>query len=214
MCSQSAGSDLFMKTKKYLQFLLSSKLGDGCYVKHTSGSCYLQFVSFHLDYITLMKSNLDSNGIKTSNLRIQKSGYKKDSSGYAFTSRIDERIKEVYEMSVIEVITNLNAEGLCYLFIDDGSFHQRKHFGHIYCNSFSDEEVEALINKIYELYPDKKCSKRLDKKKDGRVYPYIYIPVSVMNTFKKDLEEFIRSKEIYSFLYKVGQPSQTIEKQK
>ena len=202
-----------MLNKKYLQVLLSAKLGDGCYVEQ-SGRHYLQFVSYHLDYITHIKSKLDSKGFYTSNLRIQKSGYKKDSFGYAFSTRIDVRLDSVAEMSVLQVLDNIDIEGLCYFFLDDGSFHQKKHFGHLYCNTFTDIEVDKLVQVFYKFYPQKLCKKRIDKKKDGRSYPYIYIPVAVMDSFRIDLKKFLMKYDLQSFYYKIGQPSQTIERQK
>lgn len=75
---------------------------------------------------------------------------------------------------------------------------------HIYCNEFSVEETNKLIEKFYQLYPIKACSFRWDKKKDGRKYPYIYIPVKTANVFKEDIKDFLLTNEINSMLYKVG----------
>lgn len=67
--------------------------------------------------------------------------------------------------------------------------------------------------KVYSLYPYKRCSLRWDKKKDERNYPYIYIPVKTASEIKKDVENFLIKNEIYSLLYKVGvdSPPETIE---
>ena len=107
-------------------------------------------------------------------------------------------------MSTIEILHKLDIQGLVYYFLDDGTYHQRKHFGHLYCNTFSDDEVEVLIDVLYKFYPQKRCTKRFDRKKDGRQYPYIYIPVVVMNEFKKDIKNFLEENNIDSLMYKVG----------
>ena len=107
-------------------------------------------------------------------------------------------------MQICDILHNLDKQGLVYYFLDDGTFHQKKHFGHLYCNTFSDEEVETLIDVFYKFYPQKRCSKRIDKKKDGRQYPYIYIPVVVMNEFREDIYNFLTENDIVSLKYKIG----------
>ena len=194
-----------------LQLVYSLKLGDGCFVKNSSGerfgtsTYYVQCSSVNLDYISHKKSILDKLGVYTRPISDKgKSGYKKDSKIYYFWTRVHPLITKVGNMSVLEILDNLDIEGLVYFFLDDGTFHQNKHFGHIYCNTFNDEEVEKLIDVMFHFYPQKRCVKRVDRKKDGRQYPYIYIPVVVMNEFKKDVQKFLEDNEIYSLLYKVG----------
>lgn len=194
------------------QLILSLKLGDGCLVDQSKTKhYYLQTNSINLDYITHKKVRLEKLGVKTNRLRIGKSGYKESSKIYTFTTPINPLISNVGSMIVSECIRNLNKIGLIYFFLDDGSLHKRKAFGHIYCNTFSDSEVEVLIERIFQLYPYKRCSKRIDKKKDGRKYPYIYIPVSTMNEFRKDIEKFLNYYDIQSLMYKAVLPSQTVE---
>ena len=193
-----------------LQLLYSLKLGDGCFVTYSTGKRFgtinysVQCSSINLDYISHKKSKLDKIGVVTQNLRLSKSGYKKDSSVYVFGTRNHQLLTKVGNMSVLEILDNLDIEGLVYFFLDDGTFHQKKHFGHIYCNTFTDEEVEKLIDVMFHFYPQKRCVKRIDRKKDGRQYPYIYIPVVVMNEFKKDIQNFLEQNEIHSLMYKVG----------
>lgn len=205
-----------MKTlnKKPNPLILSGKLGDGCIFKNNKEQedFSISYVSINLDYLSYKRDEL-SKLVKVSNLRTQKSGYKQGATSYTFATYASKKITHVANMSISECISNLTVESLILFYLDDGTYHQKKHFMHLYCNEFSDEEVELLINKIYELYPLKRSSFRWDKKKDGRKYPYIYIPVVVANKFKEDIKEFLLSNEIYSMLYKVGvdSPSTTIE---
>lgn len=196
------------------QFLLSAKLGDGCYRQNGTRetSVYMTFVSYKDGYANFVNSFLNRYGFKTCPMRKVYSGYKKGSSGWAVTTRIHYTLCEISEMSKLEAIQNLNKFGLSFLYLDDGSLHKRRFCGHIYCNTFSDQEVEALIDKMYELYPIVRSSKRLDRKKDGRQYPYIYISTFTMKEFRKDVAKIIDQYGLHCFDYKVLQPSQTIEK--
>ncbi|MBO8161075.1 MAG: hypothetical protein H0Z24_05515 [Thermosipho sp. (in: Bacteria)] len=193
------------------QLLISGKLGDGCIYKNNKNQPHynISFVSINLDYL-LYKRDILKNIVKVSNVRTQKSGYKKHSFSYTFSTYQHYKITEIATMTLKECINSLSKEGLILYYLDDGTYHQKKHFMHIYCNEFNVGEVNLLIDKIYELYPIKKCSFRWDKKKDGRKYPYIYIPVVTVKEFKKDIERFLIKNEIYSMLYKVGKTESTL----
>lgn len=193
------------------QLLISGKLGDGCLVRvsETSGTT-IKFNTVAMNYLVHKKLQLELNGIGTSNITYGTSGYKKGKLIPRFSSHVDERITKVYEMSKLECINKLNKIGLIYLFLDDGSLHKHKYFGNIYCNTFTDEEIEALRNKIDNFYPQSKTSKLYDRKKDGRVYPYVSIHKASMLEFLKDIQEFVIKYEISDMFYKAGLPSTTI----
>ena len=191
------------------QLLYSGKLGDGCLV-HRAKTSVIKFSSKCLNYLIHKKVILESNYIKTSSITYGKSGYTGKYNIAKFSSYSDLKIERVYNMTKVECIKSLDKIGLIYLFLDDGSLHKSAKFGNIYCNSFTDEEVEALIDKIWELYPIKRCSKLYDKKKDGRCYPYIYISKFTMKLFLKDISEFVTKYNITDMFYKADLPSTTI----
>lgn len=199
-----------LKSREPSQLLYSLKIGDGSFVQNSTGERFgkatysLLINSINLDYLVHKKTELERQGIITQPLRTAKSGFKENSIIYVFGTRIHNHITQVAHLSITEILHRLDVQGLVYFFLDDGTFHQKKHFGHIYCNTFNDEEVELLINVMYKFYPQKRCVKRLDKKKDGRQYPYIYIPVVVMNEFRKDIQKFLEENSINSLMYKVG----------
>lgn len=200
-----------LKSREPSQLLYSLKLGDGSFITQCKNrdnqkpNFYLLIMSINLDYISHKKSQLDRLGVFTQPLHIGKSGYKDSSIIYTFGTRNHPLISKVGNMRTVDILNSLNTEGLIYYFLDDGTFHQRKHFGHLYCNTFNDKEVETLIDVMYKFYPQKRCVKRIDRKKDGRQYPYIYIPVVVMNEFKKDIHKFLEENSIDSLLYKIGE---------
>ena len=83
---------------------------------------------------------------------------------------------------------------------------------HICCNAFNNLEVKCLKNKIYELFPIKLCSDRIDKKKDGRQYPYLYIPKMTSDFIREYYKDYVMFDcNLHSMAYKFGLPSQTIE---
>lgn len=199
-----------LRSREPSQLMYSLKLGDGCFitqckdVNNPKPTYNLTTSSINLDYIVHKKTELERQGIFTQPLRNSKSGYKEDSVIYTFGTRIHNHISQVALMSNTDILYKLDKQGLIYFFLDDGTFHQKKHFGHICCNTFTEEETETLIEVIYNLYPQKRCTKRTDKKKDGRQYLYVYIPVVVMNEFKKDIQRFLEDNNITSLMYKVG----------
>ena len=196
------------------QLLISGKLGDGCLVKQSDASnAIIMFNTICYDYLIHKKVILEKNNIRTSRITYGKSGYKKDRKIPRFSSFVDPRITKVYDTSVLDCIKALNKIGLMYLFLDDGSLHKKKRFGNIYCNTFTEEEVEALVAKIWELYPIKRCSKLFDRKKDGRVYPYVSIKRDTMEAILLDLQKFVKEYDIKDMFYKAGLPSTTISEE-
>ena len=199
---------------KLSQFLYSSKLGDGCFYRRKESHTYLfQFTSYNKEYIDFMHKEFDKLGYFPQSIKRVYSGFKNSSEGYYFHTRVHEDFNYVSSLSIKEAISMLDKEGLIFYYLDDGSYHKNKNFGHIYCNTFTVDEVNCLIDKIYELYPIRKCTIHWDKKRDGRKYPYIYIPVSVMDAFKSDIKNMLDICDLKSFYYKIGLPSQTTEKQ-
>lgn len=195
------------------QLLLSLKLGDGCFIYQNKGepkNYYFSTNCIKKDYVDYKLSVIKKNNIKTVEY-VSYSGYKEQNSLYAFRTHNDERISVVGRMTVLNAIKELNKLGLILLFLDDGSIHKKKGTIHIYCNSFSDTEVDALVEKIFELYGEKRCTKLMDNKKDGRMYPYLYVPKVVATKFKEDIEKFLIENNITSLFYKANLPSQTIE---
>ena len=199
--------ELLGDSEPLMQILYSLRLGDGSFVtqSQTTKNYYLMVSSVSLQYVSFKKTMLERFGVITQSLRESKSGFKSSSIIYSFGTRNHPLISKVASMSVKEVVSSLNKEGLSLYYLDDGTFHQKKHFGHLCCNTFTSEEVESLIDVLFRLYPIKRCSARYDRKKDGRAYPYVYIPVSVMREFKKDIKSTIDKYELTDFKYKIGE---------
>lgn len=185
--------------------ILSGKIGDGCIYKNNNEQkdFNISFVSINLDYLSYKRDTLIK-FVKCSHIRTQKSGYKEGNISYTFATHKSSKVTQVANMTIEEVIANLTKESLTIYYLDDGTYHQKKHFMHLYCNEFTEEQANMLADKIFSLYPIKRPNLRWDKKKDGRKYPYLYIPVATANEIKRDVESFLEVNEIYSLMYKVG----------
>lgn len=186
------------------QLLLSAKIGDGSYINQriTEPKTYRLYTSSVCeDYIEYKKQILHNNNIYTKDVKCI-SGYSGKSKIYGFNTAVTKETTTIGRMSISEVLDNLNKQGLIYYYLDDGSLHKKKHFMHLYCNMFDEQCVTKLKSLIFEFYPIKECSVRYDIKKDGRKFPYLYIPVATATAFSFDVKEFLMKNDIKSLLYK------------
>ena len=195
------------------QLLLSLRLGDGCFItqnKTKNKNYHVITSSINEDYIEYKRNVLEHNGIFVRSMKCR-SGYKKSSQIFGISTRTSKEISLVGNLSITDCINGLNMTGLIMLYIDDGSLHKNKHTMHLYCNSFNEDEVGALVEKIHELLPQKKVSVCFDRKRDGRVFPYLYFPRCVVDEFNIHVRNFLIQNNINSLLYKTFLPSQTVE---
>lgn len=195
------------------QLLLSLKIGDGCYINqrriHTP-TYYVSTNSINLDYVEFKKRLLNKYKIHTNDY-IGKSEYGSKKPIYGIKTRVEPEITIVGRMSVDEILDSLDIYGLILYYLDDGSLHKSKHIMNIYCNSFTWDETEHLINVIYKFFPSKRCTHLYDKKKDGRIFNYVYVNTCVTSEFSSLVREFLINNNINSLLYKTISPPQTIE---
>lgn len=195
-----------------LNIILNAKLGDGGIYKCESAiNSYMAFFSTSVDLLTLKRDLCHK--YNPSNLKSAKSGYKQGNTSFRFDTRVHIDITNMYYMSNREAIDLLAKDDLLLWYLDDGTYHQRKHFMHLYCNMLSAEDAEYLADKIHQLYNIKRPSLRWDRKKDGRQYPYLYFPVPLASAIAEDLKGFLAEHGLSSMYYKIGEsiPSTTIE---
>lgn len=185
------------------QLLLSGKLGDGCFINQRKvGTPTYRFNtnSVNLDYVLHKKSVCINAGLITADT-LGYSGYTKNPI-HGFRTYVCEDTTLVGSMTIDEVLDNLDLLGLIYFYLDDGSLHKHKYFMHLYCCKFTHAQAQKLSDIIFRFYPQKRCSLRTDRKKDGREFPYLYIPVVVAREFSKDVYAFLNQNQITSLLYK------------
>ena len=180
---------------------LNAKLGDGGIYKQGK-SFGMKFTSTSLDYITYKRDMLAS--VRPTPLRTQKSGYDGKKTIYTFSVRHTAEAERYYNMSYCEAIDSLEDFDLMLWLLDDGSVHKTKGTFHLYSNRLSEQESIALIAKIHQLHPITMPKLRIDRKKDGRAFYYIYLPRILAEVIQADMRMFLEYESIESLSYKAS----------
>lgn len=200
------------------QLFLTSRIGDGYCGLHSrstlegKANAHITYMGIERDYIQY-KHDIISNYYTCNDVKLKdnSAGYNKKGTIYTFNVFSHPDITAIYKMSKIDIINQLDYFGYLMYFFDDGSYHIIRNTMHLYCNSFTPEEVDALKQKVFELFPYKMCRNRIDKKKDGRQYPYLYVPRVTVEAIKEYYTEFMnKTPALNCMRYKLNLPSQTI----
>ena len=182
----------------------NAKLGDGSlYIPKSNINAYLSFTSKNLDWIKYKYNKCEEIELILNGLGKQKSGYTGRRDIHKFETRVDERLTKAYYTSMEEVISNLTKEDLVHWFLDDGSYHINKNTMHLYSNMLNEKQTELLIERITNLY-NIDPRKRVDRKKDGRKYFYLYFRRKMVEVFKYEVYDFLKRNNIKSLVYKTG----------
>jgi hypothetical protein len=187
---------------------INAKLGDG-HLRQPHKNASALFNGKNVEWITFKRDVAIRRGFRVTPIKPSYSGYKDDWSLVTFSVKTDKRLTTVHETDRIEVLKNLRKIDLILWFIDDGSWHKTRRMMHLYCNDLNEEEVDCLVSRIEYLYKVAPTI-RQDRKKDGRSYPYLYLPRSLTNKFWRDVRRFVKWNELHSLAYKVGETSETI----
>lgn len=111
----------------------------------------------------------------------------------------------------IDLINALEMPDLVAWYLDDGSWHKRNSLMHLYTNSEDDAEIEALrekVNSLLGFYP----KVYYDRKKDGRVYPYLCFNRLLSARFEQYVFRFVEENSLHEMYYKIGlAPGETIK---
>ena len=72
---------------------------------------------------------------------------------------------------------------------------------------------QSGVNYYMAFFSKSRDYLEFNKKKDGRKYPYLYIPVDTTKALIEDVFEFVEDNQLHSLYYKIGKsiPSTTIE---
>lgn len=187
---------------QYSRIAKNAKLGDGCIAKSCKNA-NLMFMSTDIKLLHLKRSMCLDEGLVIGDMGTQKSGYGGKKTIYKFGSRVNERITDVYNASITDLIQTLDKEDLFLWYMDDGSWHKTRNTMHLYSNMLDDEETEILIESIGSLYGILP-RKRKDRKKDGRSFNYLYFPRTLVKAFRPEFKEYAISHELDTMYYKFG----------
>lgn len=187
---------------RYSRMAVNAKLGDGTMVRGVHKAA-MSFISTDLQLLDYKKKECIKEGFSVSDYKTQKSGYGGTKTIYNFRVKAHENIRDVFDLTIEEVINSLDKEDLFLWYMDDGSWHKNRFFAHLYCNMLDDDQLIILMDKIEDLY-GMRPRKRKDRKKDGRSYNYLYFQRDLVRKFRPEFKEFVTSIGVESMFYKFG----------
>lgn len=162
---------LSLLTREQLQVFLTARLGDGCIATSNSNSTYYVTNCKFEEYIDF-KSKLLGNMFKSKTFR-KENGYNKTPI-YIMRSCSSNLLKIIKNLSLEEVVNNLDMLGLALWFYDDGSLHKTDLNYNLNTQKFSYEKHRDIFIPFFNkwgIYP----KIRTDNKKDGRTFYYLGI---------------------------------------
>lgn len=171
MCIKMDNQQLNLFNREQLQVFLTSQLGDGCITKTNSNSTYYITNCKFKEYVDF-KCLLLGDMFKSKYL-IQENGFSKTPI-YVMRSKSSSLLQNVKQMSISDIVNQLDDLGVALWFYDDGSLHQKKLFYNLNTHKFSKEVQENVFIPFFNklgIYP----ILRTERKKDGRVFYYICI---------------------------------------
>lgn len=195
-----------------MQILLTARIGDGyVYKGKTCNNAYSVFSSVLQDYM-LYKHKVLTQMCRCSGVKQWK--YRNNSNIYAVRTSVSPICTELLQMSKCDIIDRLDYYGYLIYYLDDGCYDKSYHSMRLSCCSFTDDEITHLVNKVCELFSIKKCHKHIYKGRNCKEYPYLYVPAATTRAIVEYYKSFMLSEPLlHCMLYKLGLPSQTIEKQ-
>src|SRR5690625_183751 len=182
----------------------NARLGDGYVGIGTNNvNAKAQFYTTNQEMLFHKRRMCEEDGIVVGNIGTQKSGYGGTKTIYNFYVRVDERFTKVVNSPLIDIIKDLTEEDIFLWYLDDGSWHKTTNTMHLYSNGLNKEESEVLIEVISNLYGVKPII-RIDRKRDGREFFYLYFPRDLVRIIRPKIKQYILNNSLDSLLYKVG----------
>lgn len=187
---------------KYSRVAKNAILGDGM-LRINKTSAAITYISTDLSLLRHKEGLLRSEGIEVTVKKTQGSGYGGKKTIYVYTTTACEDVKKVADASIEDIIEDLTEEDIYLWYLDDGSWHKRRHTMHLYSNMLNEDQSNALIERIGVLYGIKPRL-RIDRKKDGRKFYYLYFPRDLVCLIRPEIKEYIIENGIDTMMYKVG----------
>lgn len=104
----------------------------------------------------------------------------------------------------LELISKLEYEDFLLWLLDDGSYHKKRGFLNLNSHALTlAENIELSFHLWHYLGVESRILP--DKKKDGRLFFYLYIPGAQYDGIKPDLKQFMIANNITGMGYKVGE---------
>lgn len=177
-------------------------LGDGT-LRINKDTAAITYISTDLSLLRHKEKLLAEEGIEVTVKKTQASGYGGKKTIHVYSATPSAAVKEASDAGIDKLIKDLTKEDIYLWYLDDGSWHINRLTMHLYSNMLDESQTHALIERIGELYGVEPRI-RIDRKKDGRQFYYLYFPRELVRIIRPEIEDYIRKNGIESMLYKVG----------
>lgn len=181
---------------------INARLGDGMLSK-TGKNAHITFMSTDLSLLKHKAKMLTNEGYGELRWGTQQSGYGGTKTIYNVATRVNALATEVRALSTDDILTKLDEVDLILWYLDDGSWHINQNLMHLYSNMLDERESNILADRINELYGIRPTL-RLDRKKDGRQYYYLYFPRALTKVFRPKVKEYLLQYKLETMYYKFG----------
>lgn len=188
--------------EKFSKVVKNARLGDGM-ITNSKTVASLTYISTDLSLLKHKEKLLEEEGVGITVKKTQESGYGGKKTIHVYTSESSPDFKKTADAEVEEIIKDLTKEDLYLWYLDDGSWHISRNTMHLYSNNLNEEQTELLIKKVDDIYGIKP-RKRVDRKRDGREFLYLYFPRELVRIFRPEVKMYIKENNINSMMYKVG----------
>lgn len=188
--------------EKYSRVAKNAILGDGI-LRVNKTTAAITYISTDLKLLAHKEMLLHSEGLEITVKKTQASGYGGTKTIHVYATTAGEKVKEASDVGVEALIQDLTKEDIYLWYLDDGSWHKHRHTMHLYSNELDNERSMLLIKRIEELYGIAPAL-RIDRKKDGRQFYYLYFPRDLVRIIRPEIEAYILDNGIDSMMYKVG----------
>lgn len=188
--------------EKYSRVAKNAILGDGM-LRINKKTAAITYISTDLKLLAHKERLLTKEGISVTVKKTQESGYGGTKTIYVYSTTADERVKEAADAGVSELLQDLTKEDIFLWYLDDGSWHIDRHTMHLYSNELNDEHSNLLISRIEILFGIAPTL-RVDRKKDGREFNYLYFPRDLVRIVRPEIKKYIIENGIDTMLYKIG----------
>lgn len=160
---------LYNFTREQTQAFLTANLGDGC-IYHTKSNSWIYTTnSKYLEYLEFKKSLIGNGKISY----IPRNGYSKTPIYQMYGGAFPE-LKMIKDLSLGDILKNLDYLGVALWFYDDGSLHKRDLYYNLNTQKFNKEEHENIIIPYFDSLGIK-ASLRVD---NSHKYPLYYLGIN------------------------------------
>lgn len=181
---------------------INARIGDGR-LGDSSKNANISFYSTDKLLLEHKERILLAEGYSGINWGTQLSGYGGTKTIYKMYTHVSEKATIVRDLPIEDILCTLDEHDLIMWYLDDGSWHIKRHTMHLYSNMLDAEQSQILIERIEHLYG---IAPRLrtDRKQDGRSFYYLYFPRELVVKFRPIVRQYLIDNALSTLYYKVG----------